>query len=80
MPRNSYTDSWHSLTSAYLAKTPVSLRALDAYLLFCIMTGVLQALYCLLTRGHAYQSFLSGFIACVGSFVLAGMPSRKPQP
>jgi len=47
---------------------------MDAYLLFCMMTGLLQAVYCLLTRAAHYQAFLAGFISSVGSFVLAGKP------
>jgi len=39
-----------------------------------MMTGLLQAVYCLLTRAAHYQAFLAGFISSVGSFVLAGKP------
>lgn len=69
---NIYLSSWHRLCSAYVTKTPPLVKSLDSYLLFCFLTGILQVVYCLLTRGRHYQSFLGGFIACVGSFVLVG--------
>lgn len=72
--------SWRKLRSAYHQKTPVNTKALDFYLLFCFFTGVLQLLYCVLTAGRHYQSFLGGFIACVGSFVLAGTAISLRSP
>lgn len=67
------TLSWERLKAAYKEKTPGKIRALDAYLLYCFMTGILQLLYCIITKGKNYQSFLGGFVACVGSFVLTSV-------
>jgi hypothetical protein len=67
-----YAVSWERLRTAYTEKTPTNIKALDAYLLYCFVTGILQFVYCLSTRGKNYQAFLGGFIACVGSFVLTG--------
>ncbi|KAI2667938.1 Dolichyl-diphosphooligosaccharide--protein glycosyltransferase subunit DAD1 [Labeo rohita] len=44
---------------------------IDAYLLYILLTGVFQFLYCLLVGTFPFNSFLSGFISCVGSFILA---------
>jgi hypothetical protein len=70
---DAYAVSWSKLRTAYIDKTPASIKALDVYLLYCFATGMLQLAYCIVTRGKNYQSFLGGFLSCVGSFVLAGL-------
>ncbi|XP_072897445.1 dolichyl-diphosphooligosaccharide--protein glycosyltransferase subunit DAD1 [Hemitrygon akajei] len=55
----------------YAAGTPLRLKLLDSYLLYMALSGVTQFLYCALVGTFPFNSFLSGFIACVGSFVLA---------
>ncbi|XP_028649494.1 dolichyl-diphosphooligosaccharide--protein glycosyltransferase subunit DAD1 [Erpetoichthys calabaricus] len=55
----------------YLSSTPTKLKMCDAYLLYILLTGVMQFLYCLLVGTFPFNSFLSGFISCVGSFILA---------
>lgn len=70
------------LQTSYLAKTPTSLKALDAYMIFLALTGVVQFVYMLLVGNFPYNAFLSGFIGSVGSFVLAGkkiiIPTQQP--
>ena len=56
----------------YAKTTPSKLKLIDAYLLYILLTGVVQFLYCCLVGTFPFNSFLSGFISCVGSFVLAG--------
>lgn len=56
----------------YTTSTPNKLKMVDAYLLYILLTGALQFLYCLLVGTFPFNSFLSGFISCVGSFILAG--------
>lgn len=56
----------------YTTTTPNKLKVVDAYLLYILLTGALQFLYCLLVGTFPFNSFLSGFISCVGSFILAG--------
>ncbi|KAF5300883.1 hypothetical protein FQR65_LT09045 [Abscondita terminalis] len=53
------------------SKTPKKLKIIDAYLLYIVLTGVIQFVYCLLVGTFPFNSFLSGFISCVSSFVLA---------
>lgn len=56
----------------YTTKTPKKLKIIDAYLLYILLTGAIQFVYCLLVGTFPFNSFLSGFISCVSSFVLAG--------
>lgn len=56
----------------YGNKTPKKLKIIDAYLLYILLTGIIQFGYCLLVGTFPFNSFLSGFISCVSCFVLAG--------
>ena len=56
----------------YKNSTPKRVKLIDSYLLYILLTGVIQFLYCVLVGTFPFNSFLSGFISCVGSFVLAG--------
>lgn len=60
------------LWEEYRARTPQRLKLVDAYLAYIMATGIIQFLYCLLVGTFPFNSFLSGFISCVGSFVLTG--------
>lgn len=55
----------------YQTTTPRRLRILDAYLIYILLTGIIQFVYCCLAGTFPFNSFLSGFISCVASFVLA---------
>ena len=63
----------------YLKTTPTKLKLIDAYLLYVLMTGIVQFVYCCLVGTFPFNSFLSGFISCVGSFVLGGKCSACPK-
>ncbi|XP_078500983.1 dolichyl-diphosphooligosaccharide--protein glycosyltransferase subunit DAD1 [Lissotriton helveticus] len=54
----------------YLSTTPQRLKLLDAFLLYILLTGGMQFVYCLLVGTFPFNSFLSGFSSCVGSFIL----------
>ena len=60
------------LCSEYGKTTPKKLMIIDAYLVQIFLTGVVQFIYCCLVGTFPFNSFLSGFISCVGSFVLGG--------
>ena len=70
------TDSLRTIVSKfydeYMSGTPSKLKIIDAYLTYVLLTGVVQFAYCGLVGTFPFNSFLSGFISCVGSFVLAG--------
>ena len=60
------------LFTEYKERTPQRLKLVDAYLAYIMATGIVQFLYCLLVGTFPFNSFLSGFISSVGSFILAG--------
>ena len=60
----------------YTQSTPKKLKIVDAYLFYILLTGVVQFGYCCLVGTFPFNSFLSGFISCIGSFVLAGLSAR----
>lgn len=60
------------LYQEYSAKTPKKLKIIDAYLFYIFLTAVIQFVYCCLVGTFPFNSFLSGFISTVSSFVLAG--------
>ena len=57
---------------SYRDRTPTKLKLVDAYLAYIMLTGIIQFVYCALVGTFPFNSFLSGFISCVGSFVLGG--------
>lgn len=60
------------LNEEYQISTPKKLKLIDAYLVYVLLTGIIQFVYCLLVGTFPFNSFLSGFISTVGSFILAG--------
>ena len=56
----------------YMQSTSKKIKLIDSYLFYIVLTGVVQFAYCCLVGTFPFNSFLSGFISCVGSFVLAG--------
>lgn len=65
----------HRFYDDYVQTTPKKMKMIDAYLLYIMLSGIVQFVYCCLVGTFPFNSFLSGFISCVGSFVLAGMHS-----
>uniref|UniRef100_A0A914UWL5 Dolichyl-diphosphooligosaccharide--protein glycosyltransferase subunit DAD1 n=1 Tax=Plectus sambesii TaxID=2011161 RepID=A0A914UWL5_9BILA len=55
----------------YCAQTPKKLKLIDAYLVYILLTGIAQFVYCCMVGTFPFNSFLAGFISTVGSFVLA---------
>ncbi|KAI8988600.1 DAD/Ost2 [Mycotypha africana] len=55
----------------YKTDTPASLKLIDVYLVYIMMTGVIQFVYMVIVGSFPYNAFLGGFISTVGSFVLA---------
>eukprot|EP00873_Tetraselmis_striata_P008047 jgi/Tetstr1/428311/TSEL_018347.t1 len=55
--------------AAEYKKTPAKVKLIDAYLVCNVLTGLLQYLYLLLVGSFPFNSFLAGFLTCVGSFV-----------
>uniref|UniRef100_A0A8R1HMX5 Dolichyl-diphosphooligosaccharide--protein glycosyltransferase subunit dad-1 n=1 Tax=Caenorhabditis japonica TaxID=281687 RepID=A0A8R1HMX5_CAEJA len=55
----------------YQKTTSSKLKIIDAYMVYILFTGIFQFIYCLLVGTFPFNSFLSGFISTVTSFVLA---------
>ncbi|KAH7660419.1 CBN-DAD-1 protein [Aphelenchoides avenae] len=55
----------------YQKSTPSKLKLIDAYMLYILLTGIPQFLYCLLVGTFPFNAFLSGFCSTVACFVLA---------
>ncbi|KXN68347.1 dolichyl-diphosphooligosaccharide--protein glycosyltransferase epsilon subunit [Conidiobolus coronatus NRRL 28638] len=60
-----------TLFQSYLKNTKQSLRLIDVYLTYIMLSGIIQFVYMLLAGTFPYNAFLAGFISTVGSFVLA---------
>ncbi|XP_062501766.1 dolichyl-diphosphooligosaccharide--protein glycosyltransferase subunit DAD1-like [Corticium candelabrum] len=58
------------LWDEYVNRTPKKLMIIDAYLTYIMLTGMVQFAYCAYVGTFPFNSFLSGFISCVGSFIL----------
>jgi oligosaccharyltransferase complex subunit epsilon len=67
----------NDLWKSYRANTPNSLMIIDAFLVFLMYVGGVQFVYACLTGGYPFNSFLAGFGAAVGQFVLAGIHLRN---
>ena len=61
-----------ALATGYKAKTAPHLFVIDAFLVCIALTGAIQLAYCLTVGTFPFNSFLSGFLLCVGMFVLTG--------
>ncbi|CAB3407872.1 unnamed protein product [Caenorhabditis bovis] len=61
----------NKLFDDYQKTTPQKLKIIDAYMTYILFTGIFQFAYCLLVGTFPFNSFLSGFISTVASFVLA---------
>lgn len=58
--------------TGYKNDTPNSLKLIDVYLVYILITGIVQFVYMAIAGTFPYNAFLGGFISTVGSFVLAG--------
>ncbi|RWS14026.1 dolichyl-diphosphooligosaccharide--protein glycosyltransferase subunit DAD1-like protein [Dinothrombium tinctorium] len=54
----------------YKNSTAKRLKIIDAYLLYVLLTGIIEFVYCCLVGTFPFNSFLSGFISTVACFVL----------
>lgn len=58
--------------SSYKKSTSKTVQLIDYFLVFALVTGVIQFAYVLLVGQFPFNSFLAGFIAAVGFFVFTG--------
>ncbi|KAI8812640.1 DAD family-domain-containing protein [Cladochytrium replicatum] len=61
-------------------ETPSIYKIIDAYLVFVMLTGIIQFVYVFIVGTYPYNAFLAGFIASVGSFVLTANLRIQTNP
>ncbi|KAI5866964.1 defender against death DAD protein [Durotheca rogersii] len=61
-----YTD----LYNTYRDNTPQRTKLVDLFMIFLVIVGALQFVYCFVGGNYPFNAFLSGFSATVGQFVL----------
>lgn len=64
----------------YVQNTPNKLKIVDAYLVYIVLTGIIQFVYCCLVGSFPFNSFLSGFISTISCFILGGMYKKQQTP
>ncbi|PWN37354.1 defender against death DAD protein [Meira miltonrushii] len=68
---NSAAGALQTLFKSYGDNTPARLKLIDAFCAFLVVLGVIQFVYCIVITDYPFNSFLAGFSATVGQFVLA---------
>ncbi|CAL9727809.1 dolichyl-diphosphooligosaccharide--protein glycosyltransferase subunit Ost2p [Monosporozyma unispora] len=70
---NDFVDAYNVATKSYwdTIKENKKLRLIDTFCLFLVLIGIIQFTFmCLIRDNFPFNGFLSGFIICVGQFVL----------
>jgi oligosaccharyltransferase complex subunit epsilon len=70
----------HSLWKTYNEQTPDRLKFVDSFLLFIMLSGALQFLYCILVTNFPFNAFLAGFTSTIGQFVLTASLRSQVNP
>ncbi|KAK3208406.1 hypothetical protein GRF29_77g688411 [Pseudopithomyces chartarum] len=66
--------------SKYVQKTSQRVKLLDSFMVFLVVVGVLQFVYCMIVGNFPFNAFLSGFSATVGQFVLTASLRIQTNP
>ncbi|KAI0676748.1 defender against cell death 1 [Trametes maxima] len=77
---NAHSSPLLSLWNAYYDTTSTRLKTIDAFLVFLMLSGIIQFLYCILVSNFPFNAFLAGFASCVGQFVLAASLRSQVNP
>jgi oligosaccharyltransferase complex subunit epsilon len=56
------TSAFQSLLKAYNENTSNRLKLIDAFLLFLMLSGVIQFVYCILVTNFPFNAFLAGYV------------------
>ncbi|GAA6021837.1 hypothetical protein JCM11491_001541 [Sporobolomyces phaffii] len=75
-----FVASVQELWRGYTQQTPSRLKLIDAFMLFLMLTGVAQFVYCAVVTNFPFNAFLGGFAATVGQFVLCGALRIQANP
>ncbi|GAA96666.1 uncharacterized protein L969DRAFT_97022 [Mixia osmundae IAM 14324] len=68
------------LITSYFDATPPRLQLIDAFLVFLMLSGIGQFLYCLLLVRYPFNAFLAGFSSTIGQFVLLASLRSQVNP
>ncbi|KAF5393599.1 hypothetical protein D9757_000354 [Collybiopsis confluens] len=69
-----------ALFKAYTDNTSDRLKFIDAFLVFLMVSGIIQFVYCVLVTNFPFNAFLAGFTSTVGQFVLAASLRLQVNP
>ncbi|CBQ69525.1 related to apoptotic cell death regulator DAD1 [Sporisorium reilianum SRZ2] len=69
-----------TLYNSYVDNTPKRLKVIDAFLVFLMLSGIIQFVYCALITNFPFNSFIAGFASTVGQFVLAASLRIQANP
>ena len=61
-----------SLWNAYYETTSTRLKTIDAFLVFLMLSGIIQFLYCILVTNFPFNAFLAGCVV-LNNGVLRGV-------
>jgi len=67
---------FHEFWGEYSRRTSQRLKIIDLFLIYIMLTGVFQFVYVALVGTFPFNSFLSGFISTIGTFVLTGEAAK----
>uniref|UniRef100_A0A7I4FC91 Dolichyl-diphosphooligosaccharide--protein glycosyltransferase subunit DAD1 n=2 Tax=Physcomitrium patens TaxID=3218 RepID=A0A7I4FC91_PHYPA len=65
-------DLFSAMRSAY-SKTPTRLKIIDVYVIYGLITALIQVVYMAMVGTFPFNAFLSGVLSCIGTSVLGGI-------
>ncbi|KAI6122816.1 DAD/Ost2 [Pisolithus thermaeus] len=69
-----------TMWKSYSQNTSDRLKLVDAFLVFIMLSGIVQFAYCVLVTNFPFNAFLAGFASCVGQFVLTASLRAQVNP
>uniref|UniRef100_A0A093UQE4 Dolichyl-diphosphooligosaccharide--protein glycosyltransferase subunit OST2 n=1 Tax=Talaromyces marneffei PM1 TaxID=1077442 RepID=A0A093UQE4_TALMA len=69
-PKASVAEIAQHILNRYFAQTPKRTFLLDAFMVYLVLVGGIQFVYCVVAGNYPFNAFLAGFSAAVGQFVL----------
>ncbi|KAI1300658.1 Dolichyl-diphosphooligosaccharide-protein glycosyltransferase subunit dad1 [Mortierella claussenii] len=75
-----FKSATNTLLSSYLRETPRSLKLIDSYMVYVLLTGAIQFIYVCIAGTFPNNAFLAGFISTVATFVLAANLRMQTNP
>ncbi|SPO39230.1 related to apoptotic cell death regulator DAD1 [Pseudozyma flocculosa] len=81
-PASASSSPFSALYNSYVATTPKRLKLVDAFLVFLMVSGIIQFVYCIAITNYPFNSFIAGqvFASTVGQFVLAASLRIQANP